>query len=54
VRWYRSGLRYRTLRAAQKPNWDDKFDGVVHHAKKIAGFVAEYSWLSNYFLCRVE
>jgi ribA/ribD-fused uncharacterized protein len=38
----------------KKPNWDDKFDGVVHDDKKIAGFVAEYSWLSNYFLCRVE
>jgi len=40
--------------SAKKPNWDDKFEGVVHDAKNIAGFVAEYRWLSNYFLCRVE
>jgi len=39
---------------AKKPNWDDKFDGVVHDETKIAGFVAEYRWLSNYFPCRVE
>jgi len=39
---------------AKKPNWDDIFPGVVHDAKQIAGFVTEYSWLSNYFLCRVE
>jgi len=39
---------------AKKPNWDDKFDGVVHDETKIAGFVTEYRWLSNYFLCRVE
>lgn len=40
--------------AAQKLNWDDKFEGVVHDEKKITGFVAEYRWLSNYFPCRVE
>jgi len=39
---------------AKKPNWDDNFDGVVHDETKIAGFVTEYSWLSNYFPCRVE
>lgn len=40
--------------SANKPNWDDKFDGVVHDEKKIGGFVGEYRWLSNYFPCRVE
>ena len=40
--------------SAKKPNWDDKFEGVVHDEKNIAGFVADYRWLSNYFLCRVE
>lgn len=40
--------------AAKKPNWDEKFDGVVHDAKMIAGFVGEYRWLSNFFMCRVE
>ncbi|MGE5215818.1 MAG: NADAR family protein [Chloroflexota bacterium] len=40
--------------SAKRPNWDDRFDGVVHDAKTIAGFVAEYRWLSNYFSCRVE
>ena len=39
---------------AKKPNWDDKFDGVVHDEKKVGGFVAEYRWLSNFFMCRVE
>jgi len=39
---------------AKNPNWDDKFVGVVHDEKKIAGFVAEYRWLSNYYPCRVE
>ena len=39
--------------SAKKPNWDEKFEGVVHDAKNIAGFVEEYRWLSNYFLCRV-
>jgi ribA/ribD-fused uncharacterized protein len=39
---------------AQKPKWDEKFDGVVHDAKKIAGFVEEYRWLSNFSLSRVE
>ena len=39
---------------ATKLKWDDTFDGVVHDAKKIAGFVADYRWLSNYFPCRVE
>jgi hypothetical protein len=40
--------------AAKKLNWDDTFPGVVHDAKKIGGFVGEYRWLSNFFLCRVE
>lgn len=40
--------------AAKKPNWDEKFEGVVHDEKKIGGFVAEYRWLSNFFPCRVE
>ena len=40
--------------AAKKPNWDEKFEGVVHDEKKIGGFVAEYRWLSNFYLCRVE
>lgn len=40
--------------SAQQPKWDEKFEGVVHDAKNIAGFVAEYRWLSNYFPCRVE
>lgn len=39
--------------AAKKPNWDEKFDGVVHDAKKIGGFVGEYRWLSNFFMCPV-
>jgi ribA/ribD-fused uncharacterized protein len=43
-----------TAASATKLNWDEKFDGVVHDAKNIAGFVAEYRWLSNYFPCRVE
>jgi ribA/ribD-fused uncharacterized protein len=38
----------------KKPNWDDPFDGVVQDEKKIGGFVGEYRWLSNFFLCRVE
>jgi len=40
--------------SGKKLNWDDKFKDVVHDAKNIAGFVAEYRWLSNYFSCRVE
>ena len=43
-----------TSGSAKKPNWDDRFDGVVHNEKIIAGFVTEYRWLSNYYLCRVE
>ena len=43
-----------TAAMAKKLNWDDKFEGVVHDARKIGGFVAEYRWLSNYFPCRVE
>jgi ribA/ribD-fused uncharacterized protein len=34
--------------------WDDSFDAVLHGTTKIAGFVAEYRWLSNFFPCRVE
>jgi len=40
--------------AAKKPRWDDPFEGVVHDAKKIGGFVGDYRWLSNFFECRVE
>jgi ribA/ribD-fused uncharacterized protein len=40
--------------SAKKPKWDEKFEGVVHDAKNIGGFVADYRWLSNYFPCRVE
>jgi len=40
--------------AATKPNWDDRFEGVVHDEKKIGGFVADYRWLSNFLPCRVE
>ena len=40
--------------AAKQPNWDESFEGVVHNATKIGGFVGEYRWLSNFFLCRVE
>jgi ribA/ribD-fused uncharacterized protein len=40
--------------SAQKLNWDDLFEGVVHDRNKIGGFVGEYRWLSNYFPCRVE
>jgi hypothetical protein len=43
-----------TASSAKKPNWDETFEGVIHDAKKIGGFVAEYRWLSNYFPCRVE
>ena len=43
-----------TAASAKTPNWDDIFEGVVHDAKKIGGFVAAYRWLSNYFPCRVE
>jgi len=43
-----------TAASAKKLKWDEKFEGVVHDAKKIAGFVAEHRWLSNFFLCRVE
>ena len=41
-----------TAAMAKKLNWDDKFEGVVHDARKIGGFVAEYRWLSNYSLPR--
>jgi predicted NAD-dependent protein-ADP-ribosyltransferase YbiA (DUF1768 family) len=43
-----------TAAPAQKLNWDEKFDGVVHDANNIKGFVTEYRWLSNFFLSRVE
>lgn len=39
---------------AKRLDWDEKFEGVFHDAKTIAGFVAEYRWLSNYFLCRLS
>ena len=40
--------------STNKLNWDDTFEGVVHNANKIGGFVGEYRWLSNYFPCRIE
>ena len=43
-----------TLAADKKLNWDDTFDGVVHDAKNIKGFVTDYRWLSNFFPCRVD
>ena len=43
-----------TAASAKKLKWDEKFEGVVHDEKNIAGFVGEYRWLSNFFLCRVE
>ena len=43
-----------SLAAAKKLNWYDSFDGVVHDAKNIKGFVGEDRWLSNFFPCRVE
>ncbi len=39
--------------APRKREWDDPFEGVVHDDKRIAGFVGEYRWLSNYFPCPV-
>ena len=39
---------------ANKLKWDEPFDGVVHDAERIAGFVGDYRWLSNFYLCRVE
>lgn len=39
--------------AKPKLNWDDTFEGVVHDDRHIAGFVAEYRWLSNYHPCPV-
>jgi ribA/ribD-fused uncharacterized protein len=36
-----------------KPDWDDPFEGVVHDERRIAGFVGEYRWLSNYAPCPV-
>ena len=43
-----------TVAPEKTPNWDEKFEGVVHDANNIAGFVAEYRWLSNFFLVRFE
>jgi hypothetical protein len=43
-----------TAAPAKKLKWDEKFDGVVHDAKNIRGFVEDYRWLSNFFLSRVE
>ncbi len=40
--------------SAKKLNWDDTFEGVVHDANRIGGFVGEYRWLSNFFPCRIE
>src|SRR5262252_9536896 len=40
--------------AAKKLEWHEKFDGVVHDDTRIAGFVAEYRWLSNFYLSRVQ
>ena len=44
----------RAVAPEKLPNWDDTFEGVVHDANNIAGFVAEYRWLSNFFLVRFE
>jgi ribA/ribD-fused uncharacterized protein len=49
-----AGAESTTAGPGKNPKWDEKFDGVVHDANKIGGFVAEYRWLSNYFPCRVE
>ena len=43
-----------TVAPEKTPNWDETFEGVVHDANNIAGFVAEYRWLSNFFLVRLE
>ena len=43
-----------TVAPEKTPNWDDTFEGVVHDGNNIAGFVAEYCWLSNFFLIRLE
>lgn len=43
-----------TAAPAKKLKWDEKFDGAVHDAKNIRGFVEDYRWLSNFFLSRVE
>src|SRR3954469_3486861 len=40
--------------APKADKWDETFEGVVHDAKKIGGFVGDYRWLSNFFPCRVE
>ena len=44
----------RAVAPEKLPNWDEKFEGVIHDANNIAGFVAEYRWLSNFFLVRLE
>jgi ribA/ribD-fused uncharacterized protein len=44
----------RAVAPEKLPNWDEKFDGVVHDANNIAGFVGKYRWLSNFFLVRFE
>lgn len=42
-----------TLSGGTPRQWDDVFEGVVHDDKRIAGFVGEYRWLSNYLPCRI-
>lgn len=39
--------------APPKRNWDDPFEGVVQNETRVAGFVGEYRWLSNYHPCSV-
>src|SRR5258708_36397332 len=48
------GLTAEAQQTPPKRNWDDLFEGVVHDDKRIAGFVGEYRWLSNFYSCRVE
>jgi len=37
-----------------KRDYDDVFEGVVHDAHRIAGFVGEYRWLSNFYPAPME
>lgn len=48
-------LAFEVGSAESKPHaWDEPFAGVVHDSTRIAGFVGEYRWLSNYFECPVS
>jgi len=50
-----TGVAALAAEAPRKPpdQWDAPFEGVVHDARRIAGFVGEYRWLSNYYPCPV-